>query len=113
MNAPMILPWVAHKAGISQELTLKLWRRAASESELRLGSCRGQEYYQLVNETFLSLVEDESCAEHPLSAPSLAWAWRQQRRISRLSMMATQNLWNEWLNAWQDFIGSARLPRPA
>jgi len=113
MNAPMILPWVAHKAGISQELTLKLWRRAASESELRLGSCRGQEYYRLVNETFLSLVEDESCAEPCLSVPSLAWAWRQQHRISRLSMMAAQNLWNEWIDAWQDCIRSTRLPRPA
>lgn len=33
MNAPMILPWIARKAGITDELALKLWRRAASEAE--------------------------------------------------------------------------------
>ena len=33
MNAPKILPWIARKAGISDELALKLWRRAVSEAE--------------------------------------------------------------------------------
>jgi len=109
----MILPWVANKAGISQELTLKLWRRAASDAELRLGSCRGQEYHRLVNESFLSLVEDESCVLPCQFIPSLAWACRQQHRISSLSVMAAQNLWHEWLHAWQNCINATHLPKPA
>jgi hypothetical protein len=37
MNAPKILPWIARKAGISDELALKLWRRAVSEAEYLTG----------------------------------------------------------------------------
>ena len=33
MSAPKILPWIAKKASISEELALKLWRRAVSEAE--------------------------------------------------------------------------------
>ena len=31
LKAPKILPWIARKAGISDELALKLWRRAISD----------------------------------------------------------------------------------
>ena len=44
MQAPKILPRIAHKAGISEELALKLWRRAASEAECLCGKADGAEY---------------------------------------------------------------------
>jgi cysteine synthase len=47
MQAPKILPWIARKAGISDELALKLWRRAASEAEYLTGQSTGSEYWGL------------------------------------------------------------------
>ena len=50
MNAPKILPWIARKAGISDELALKLWRRALSEAEYLAGKAEGSEYWTLAVE---------------------------------------------------------------
>ncbi len=102
MQAPMILPWVAHKAGISEELALKLWRRAVSEAELRLGINRGPEYHRLVTERFLSLADDESSSQNCHLAPRITWVWQQQHRLSRLSMLATHQTWRDWNDTWED-----------
>jgi hypothetical protein len=102
MKAPMILPWVARRAGISEELALKLWRRAASEAEIRLGTTQGSDYHSLVSEYFLSLADDESPSHCRQPALSMGWTWRQQQRISRLSMLAAQNVWCDWNEQWQD-----------
>ena len=59
MNAPKILPWIARKAGISDELALKLWRRAVSEAEYLTGKTEGSAYWGLAVDRFLSIVEDE------------------------------------------------------
>jgi hypothetical protein len=100
MRAPKILPRVASQAGISEELALKLWRRAASETELLMGESKSSEYYRLVVEQFLLLVDDESGAA--LSpAPRLAKALRHQSRMSQVSMAATQNVLLNWRDAWQ------------
>ena len=60
MKAPKILPWIAKKAGISEELALKLWRRAASEAEHLTCKAEGSEYWGLAVERFLSHVEGEA-----------------------------------------------------
>ena len=81
MNAPKILPWIAKKAGISEELALKLWRRAVSEAEYLTGKTEGSEYYGLAVERFLALVEDEvgSIPQYNLTpAPRLSWMWHHQ-----------------------------------
>lgn len=107
MKAPQILPWVAHQAGISEELALKLWRRAASETELRLGTCQGSEYHRLTQEYFLSLADDESPNQNCQLAPRITWAWQQQQRLSRLSMQAMQRAWADWSDCWQDCLKKA------
>ncbi len=58
MKAPKILPWIARKAGISDELALKLWRRATSEAEYLTGKAEGSEYWGLAIERLLDIVED-------------------------------------------------------
>ncbi len=103
MKAPKILPWIAKKAGISEELALKLWRRAAGEAEHLTGRHDGSEYWGLAVERFLSLVEDE--AGHTPAyrlAPALrtAWLWHHQTRISLLTLMAAQNTYRFWQNTW-------------
>ena len=112
MKAPKILPWIARKAGISDELALKLWRRAISEAEHRTGKCEGSEYWGLAIERFLSIVENEvgSTPTYSLTpAPRLSWMWQHQTRMSLLSMMAAQNAYQFWQNAW----GSNQLAKKA
>jgi hypothetical protein len=111
MNAPKILPWIAKKAGISEELALKLWRRAVSEAEYLTGKTEGSEYYGLAVERFLALVEDEvgSVPQYNLTpAPRLSWMWHHQSRMSLLSLMAAQNTYRLWQNAWDNLYGQQK-----
>jgi hypothetical protein len=107
MKAPKILPWVARKAGISEELALKLWRRAASDAECLSGQTNTSEYYGLAVERFLALVEEEAGAtpQYQLApTPKLSWVWRHQTRMSLLSLMAAQNAYQFWRNTWENSL---------
>jgi hypothetical protein len=107
MNAPKILPWIARKAGISDELALKLWRRALSESEYLVGKAEGSQYWGLTVERFLAIVEDEvgNTPAYSLSpAPRLSWMWHHQSRMSLLSLLATQNAYRYWKNTWESMV---------
>ncbi len=111
MKAPKILPWVAKKAGISETLALKLWRRAAGEAQLLTGKQEGSEYWGLAVERFLDLAEEEStqrsASDLLMPAPKVDWMWRHQSRMSMLSLMAAQNAYRFWQHTWQNFY----LPR--
>lgn len=112
MNAPKILPWIARKAGISDELALKLWRRALSEAEFLTGKAEGSNYWGLAVERFLAIVEDEvgGSPEYTLSpAPRLSWMWHHQSRMSLLSMMAAQNTYRYWQNTWQSMAAQRKI----
>ncbi len=104
LTAPKILPWVASKADISDELALKLWRRAVSETEFLTGKTEGSDYCGLAVERFLALVEDE-VGETPQYSPSpasrLSWMWRHQARMVLLSLIAAQNTCLYWQNIWR------------
>ena len=108
MNAPKILPWIAKKAGISDELALKLWRRAVSDAEYLSDKTEGSEFYSLAVERFLAIVEDEvggTPAYDLAPTPQLSWMWRHQTRMSLLSLMAAQNAYAYWQNAWDNVVG--------
>ena len=105
MKSPKILPWIAKKAGISEELALKIWRRALSEAEYLTGKAEGSEYWGLTVERFLSLIEDEvgtSPAYTLKPAPRLSWMFHHQTRMSLLSLMAAQNAYRFWQNTWEN-----------
>jgi hypothetical protein len=107
MKAPKILPWIARKAGISDELALKLWRRAVSEAEYLTGKCEGSEYWGLAVERFLDIVEDETgtTPQYALAPnPRVSWMWRHQARMSLLSLMAAQNAYRFWQNTWGGMV---------
>lgn len=111
MRAPKLLPWVARKAGIGDELALKLWRRAASEAETIAGSCESPDYFRLAIERFIDLVEAEadSCAEPGvLSRHQIGWMLRHQKRLSQLNLMAAQNAYRLWQSNWNDFLAGQR-----
>lgn len=104
MNAPKILPWIARKAGISDELALKLWRRALSEAEYLTGKAEGSAYWGLTIDRFLAIVEDEVGCSPSYSltpAPRISWMWQHQTRMSLLSLMAAQNAYRYWQNTWE------------
>jgi hypothetical protein len=104
MKAPKILPWIAKKAGISEELALKIWRRALSEAEYMSGKAEGSEYWGLAVERFLSLIEDEvgRKPEYTLKpAPRLSWMFHHQSRMSLLSLVAAENAYRFWQNTWE------------
>lgn len=103
MKAPKILPWIARKAGLSDELTLKLWRRALSEAEYMTGSAEGSEYWSLAIERFLSIVESEAGTTpqyRPTPAPQLSWMWTHQTRMSMLSLTVAENAYRFWQQTW-------------
>ena len=108
MKPPKILPWIAKKSGISDELALKLWRRAVGEAEFLTGKTEGSEFWGLAVERFLFIVEDE-VGRRPTNAlrpaPQLTWVWRHQTRISLLSLMAAQNTYRCWQSTWNNMVG--------
>ena len=107
MKAPKILPWIARKAGISDELALKLWRRAVSEAEYLTGKAEGSDYWGLAVERFLDIVEAETGRPNQYGltpAPRLNWLWRHQTRMSLLSLMAAQNTYRFWQNTWEGMV---------
>jgi hypothetical protein len=107
MKAPKILPWIARKAGISDELALKLWRRALSEAEYLTGKSEGSDYWGLAVERFLDIVEEETGrpTQYGLApAPRLNWMWRHQTRMSLLSLMAARNAYRFWQNTWEGMV---------
>ena len=115
MQAPKILPWIAHKAGISQALALKLWRRAAGEAEELTGCCNSLDYYRLAVERFIDLseTEGEKCAKRDprvcaLPTPQVSWMWRHHNRISQLNLLAAQNTYRLWQSNWKDFVASQK-----
>lgn len=107
MKAPKILPWIAKKAGISEALALKLWRRAAGEAEALTGKTEGSEYWGLAVERFLDLAAEEATLpeaspDNLIPAPRVDWMWRHQSRMSLLSLMAAQNAYRFWQHTWQN-----------
>lgn len=111
MKAPKILPWIAHKAGISEALALKLWRRAAGEAEELTGCCNSSDYYRLAVERLIDLAEAEGdkCApREPLLNPQLSWMWRHQNRMSQLNLLAAQNTYRLWQSNWNNIVSPQR-----
>lgn len=99
MQAPKLLPWIAHKAGIDDTLALKLWRRAAGESEELCGSCESADYFSATMMRFLDLVEQESGKQSPKAIATgleTAWIWRHQKRLALLNKIATQSFERLW-----------------
>lgn len=111
MKSPKILPWIARRAGISDALALKLWRRAAGEAEEICGCCDSSDYFELAIERFIHLVEDESgtlVERESVLAPNVAWLWRHQGRMSQLGLLAAQSTYRLWRSQWDNFLAGQK-----
>lgn len=101
MKAPKILPWIARKSAISDELALNLWRRAAGEAEELSGNCDSDDYFRLAVERFISLCEDEGKSARN---SELHWLKRQQDRVVQINLLAARKTWQLWLAHWNSFF---------
>jgi len=110
-HLPKILPWIAKKNSISEELTAKLWRRASGEIAGLLGNTETPELHKRTLERFLDLVEAESAnlvvpaanlAQFAMaSSPAdFAWMLRHQSRMTFLSLLAVENASQVMQNSW-------------
>jgi len=113
MKAPKILPWIARQTGISDELALNLWRRAAGEAEEMTGCCNSSDYYRLAVEHFIDLAQEEGekCARNDSCALSLSrfnWMQRYQQRMWQSNLLAAQNAYRLWQDTWMTAITGHR-----
>lgn len=112
MKAPKILPWIAHKTGISEDLALKLWRRAAGEAEVIAGCCNSSDYYRLAVERFIDFAEAEgthSVVRQTVGSNScVSWLVRHQHRISKLSLITVENIARLSVSRWADLFSVQR-----
>lgn len=95
MKSPMILPWIAHKAGIPEERAEELWRDALCYATEKTGWVGTSEYWEAAEERLLKLVARETRA-NCLPTPELGWMVRLQSRLAHLPLIALEG----WSLAW-------------
>lgn len=95
MKSPMILPWIAHRAGISEERAEELWREALCYATEQTGWVGTSEYWEAAEKRLLTLVARENHAGC-LPTPELSWMVRLQSRIAHLPLIAAER----WSVAW-------------
>ena len=102
MQAPKILPWIAKKTAINEELALNLWRRAAGEAEQLVGNSHSSDYYGLAVERFIALCEDEAACNNERHAlpQQLRWLRHQQEHSIAINLMAAKNTWALCMSTW-------------
>lgn len=96
MKVPKILPWIAHRAGISEEFALELWRRAGRETERSTADCDSSDYYGRAIVRLVDLAESEGkqsvVRDTVAGETGFSWLWRYENRISRSHLLALQSL---------------------
>ena len=112
MKVPKILPWIAHRAGISEDLALELWRRAGRETEVSTGDCDSSDYYGRAIARLVDLAESagkRSVVHGTVAGETrLSWLWRYESRISKSHLLAVQNICRLWQATLNDFLGIHR-----
>lgn len=109
MTAPKLLPWFARKAGVSEDLARKLWRRAAGEAELLAGNRTSSDYHALCIDRFLSHLEVESTTGTTLNGSRYAWMWQHQARMAGYNMAAARSTCKIWQDLWQKLCSPRAL----
>lgn len=105
---PKLLPWLARRAGVSNELAEKLWRRAVGDAAEIAGSAKGNDFHRFAMERFIDLLEYECCRETS-GAPCTEWFWRHQRRMAAHSFKAANLGCSVWEEFWRKFSTGTML----
>lgn len=85
MKTPMILPWLARRAGVSDHRAELLWRAACRQAALRTGERDGSCYWGAAQQILLNRLAMERWQRAPL----LAWPRLfLQDSVERWSLLA-------------------------
>ena len=75
MKTPMMLPWLARRAGLSDRQAEALWRAACHRAALLSGEHDSSAYWTAAKDILLNSLEHERWRVHP----PLAWPWLLMR----------------------------------
>lgn len=95
MKTPMILPWIARRAGITDARAEDLWHEALCHATEKTGWVGTPEYWEAAERRLLKLVEAErqtGC----LRTPQISWLVRLHTRLAHLPLLAAER----WSVAW-------------
>ncbi|MCB1965878.1 MAG: hypothetical protein KDI64_07475 [Candidatus Accumulibacter sp.] len=85
MTTPMILPWLARRAGVEDPRAVALWRTACSRAALITGETDGSRYWGASMRQLRILLERERWRSEP---PQL-WPWMlAQEALERSAALA-------------------------
>jgi hypothetical protein len=120
MNPPMVLPWLARRAGVSIGRAEALWPTACRQSAQITGQRDGSSYWGTAVQTLLHLLQEERRQTVSL----LTWPWlllqsgvEHWSRLTRnwlAPIDASLHTWKLHLEGSRHFAGPApavRLPR--
>ena len=74
MREPQLMPWLAHRSGLSRGRTESLWRDACRYAQNATGEHETPRYWKVATERMASLLEVESLANLPVARSPLGAA---------------------------------------
>lgn len=89
MHTPKILPWLARKAGISDERAEALWKQALREATDDTGWVGGPDFWAYAHNRLLELMQVE--CQHR-AAPRISRFTRIQARLGRVPFLAIEGV---------------------
>lgn len=104
MKSPMILPWIARKAGLSEARAEELWREALIHATEKTGWVGTSEYWEVAEAHLHKLVEREIRASC-LPTPELSGWVRLYSRIAHLPLLMAE----AWSLAWARLLSARPL----
>jgi len=102
MKTPKLLPWYAHKAGVSLDRAEALWRKAVRSATEQTGWVGTSDYWGTTMDKFRGLLEAEQAT---LCAPQGAPIVRSQIRVWRLPLQALEDMIHAVAANWRSSFG--------
>lgn len=109
---PKLLPWLARRAGVSDALAARLWRRATQEAEVITGCTQCSEFSGIAMDRFLNLLEVETNGDAEFEPSKHAWIWRHQQRMARsigVGAINVTRVWNQMARAFNHRGGNCHF----
>ncbi len=104
MKSPMILPWIAHKAGISEVRAEELWREALCDATEQTGWVGTSDYWEVAEQRLHQLIDREIQA-NCLPKPELSGWVRLQSRMAHLPLLLAES----WSVVWVRLLSPKAL----
>ena len=104
MNGPMILPGIAHKAGIPEARAEELWREALCHATDTTGWVGTSEYWEAAENKLHNPIE-RHVQSNCLPTPELGTWVRLQSRMAHLPLLLAES----WSVAWIRLLSAKPL----